>query len=237
MQPQLDCNWVAAMENSVDPVHNEILHQDAMRGYKRKPASTTRGFIDDVAYYDFYTTSYGIMKQRAFKEGLVEEHPIIFPNILRINTGTMIRVPIDDTHTTIFTAGFRRLKEGESMEEDETSIPVHYNKPFKDPPDALHPFTRFDLTSPESGGQHQDHMAWETQGLIADRTVEHTSYSDRGVVMYREMLLENIERVQQGLDPMCVIRDPDHPIIDTGMEASRKQRALRDAQPIGRLVT
>jgi 5,5'-dehydrodivanillate O-demethylase len=39
--PLLDANWFQAMENSVDPAHLQILHQDtAMR--TRKPASTTR---------------------------------------------------------------------------------------------------------------------------------------------------------------------------------------------------
>ena len=66
---------------------------------------------------------------------------------------------------------------------------------------------------------------------IADRISEHTSYSDRGVVMYREMLLENIEKVQQGLEPLGVVRDPDHPIIDTNLkqelEGSRRGRLSR----------
>ena len=63
----------------------------------------------------------------------------------------------------------------------------------------------------------QDHMAWETQGPIADRTTEHLAHSDRGVVLLRKVVRENIERVQQGLDPMGVIRDPDHPMIDTNL--------------------
>ena len=42
VQPQLDCNWFQAMENSVDPAHLQILHQDtALKS--RTPPSTTRG--------------------------------------------------------------------------------------------------------------------------------------------------------------------------------------------------
>ena len=39
--------------------------------------------------------------------------------------------------------------------------------------------------------------------------------SDHGVVQYREMLLREIKKVQQGLDPINLFRDPNSPIIDT----------------------
>ena len=52
-------------------------------------------------------------------------------------------------------------------------------------------------------------MAWETQGPILDRTHERLAASDRGVVMYREMLAREIKKVQQESDPMNVFRDPE----------------------------
>ncbi len=57
-------------------------------------------------------------------------------------------------------------------------------------------------------------------GLIADRTRERLATSDHGVVMFREMLRREIEKVGRNLDPMNVIRDPDHSIIDTKMDES-----------------
>jgi hypothetical protein len=53
--------------------------------------------------------------------------------------------------------------------------------------------------------------------------------SDRGIVMLRELMFENLERVQQGLDPMNVIRDPDHAMIDTNVdnEFKRPERRAR----------
>jgi phenylpropionate dioxygenase-like ring-hydroxylating dioxygenase large terminal subunit len=47
VQPQLDCNWFQAMENSVDSAHLQVLHQEFI-GEGRRPANTTRGFTDDV---------------------------------------------------------------------------------------------------------------------------------------------------------------------------------------------
>ena len=61
-------------------------------------------------------------------------------------------------------------------------------------------------------------MAWETQGPITDRSVEHLSYSDRGVVLLRRTMFEQMERVARGEDPLGVIRDSDHPIVDTNID-------------------
>jgi len=66
----------------------------------------------------------------------------------------------------------------------------------------------------------QDHLAWETQGVIADRTSERLATSDRGIVLFREMLLAEIARMQQGLDPRGVVRDPNHAMIDTNLDAT-----------------
>lgn len=215
LQPQLDANWVQPMENSMDPAHLQILHQTlAFRG--RTAPSTTRGFTDDVEKFEFYEVPYGIIKKRTYKNGHVDEHPVIFPNILRQGDATQIRVPIDDTHTKIFFVRFEPTPDG-SIVEDEGDPPVTFLSSYKQPADALHPFTRFDLSLDV---QAQDHMAWETQGPITDRTVERLATTDRGIVMYRNILKREIERVQMGLDPKAVIRDPDHEVIDTKLMES-----------------
>jgi 5,5'-dehydrodivanillate O-demethylase oxygenase subunit len=95
-------------------------------------------------------------------------------------------------------------------------VPVNYREPFKNPLGVRHPFTKFRLDEVDA----QDFMAWETQGPILDRTRERLAASDRGVVMYREMLKREIKKVEQNLEPMNVFRDPDHSIIDTNMDRS-----------------
>jgi len=84
------------------------------------------------------------------------------------------------------------------------------------PPGVLHPFARYRLNEVDA----QDFMAWETQGPILDRTRERLAGSDRGIVMYRDILRREINKVEQGLDPMNVFRDPNHAIIDTKMDES-----------------
>ncbi|HEY3305731.1 MAG TPA: Rieske 2Fe-2S domain-containing protein, partial [Candidatus Binatia bacterium] len=193
VQPQLDCNWFQAMENSVDPSHLQILHQ-TMIGRGRTIASTTRGLTDDVEQFEFYEFPYGIMKKRRYINGRIDEHPLIFPNILRQSNATQIRVPMDDAHTKIFFVRFDPSEDGGVVEEN-GDLPVEYVNPYKNPPDALHPFTRFDMTIDV---QCQDHMAWETQGPISDRTHERLATADRGIVMLREMMKREIEKVEKG---------------------------------------
>jgi 5,5'-dehydrodivanillate O-demethylase oxygenase subunit len=207
---RIDCNWLQAMENSVDSAHLQILHQEFI-GRGARPVNTTRGFIDDIASYDFLVVPYGIVKRRTYVNGQVDEHPLIFPTVLRQGNATQIRVPIDDTHTWHVLVHFEATPDGSAVPEHEPR--VERARPHKDPPDALHPFTRYTMHAVYA----QDHMAWETQGPIANRANEHLSYSDRGVVLLRRLLQEQIERVQQGLDPMGVIRDPNHAMIDTNL--------------------
>jgi 5,5'-dehydrodivanillate O-demethylase len=64
----------------------------------------------------------------------------------------------------------------------------------------------------------QDSMAWETQGSRTDRTQEHLGVGDEGIIELRKLLREQIERVQRGLDPIGIIRDPaKNELIDLGV--------------------
>ena len=211
--PQLDCNWLQAMENSVDTAHLHILHQELVTdGFKVE--STTRGTIDNLVDYEVKEFTHGFIKRRIFKDGKIEEHPLLFPTVLRQANRTQIRVPIDDTHTWIVYVHF--VPNSAEPRSNNEEVPVNYRKPFKNPLGVRHPFAKFRLDEVDA----QDFMAWETQGPILDRTRERLAASDRGVVMYREMLRREIDKVAQGLDPMNVMRDPDHAIIDTKMDHS-----------------
>jgi 5,5'-dehydrodivanillate O-demethylase len=53
----------------------------------------------------------------------------------------------------------------------------------------------------------QDMMAWITQGTIADRTSENLGASDKGIAMYRRVLKRELKKMEQGEDPMGVVRD------------------------------
>ena len=66
----------------------------------------------------------------------------------------------------------------------------------------------------------QDMVGWVGQGPISDRTQEHLASSDKGVVLYRKMLVEQMDRVDRGEEPMAIIRDlkENEPMIDIRRE-------------------
>jgi 5,5'-dehydrodivanillate O-demethylase oxygenase subunit len=216
VHPQLDSNWFQAMENSADPAHVQILHQHPERGDILP--NQTRGRIDTVENFDFYETPYGFMKRRFYVDGHWEEHPILFPNILRQGTTTQIRVPIDDTHTYIVFVRFFPSKDG-SMVEEPDELPVEYREPYKSP--GVHPEARFRVLDPTGvDNQIQDYMVLETQRPVSDRTIERLATSDRGIIMYRDIMFREIERVERGEDPLGTVRDPAHPMIDTELQST-----------------
>jgi 5,5'-dehydrodivanillate O-demethylase oxygenase subunit len=221
--PNLDCNWFAAAENAVDPWHLQILHQDQPRSPER-PVNTTRGYVDDIAESDFYLTSYGIMKKRVYKDGRVEEHPMIFPTHLR--TGSMwLRTPIDDTHTMQITVAFKQSEDGSEVDPRTENPEVIYLPAVKEPADAMHPVARYNFYAPWGQILTQDIVMWETQGPVSPREDERLATSDKGIVMLRELMFQEIEKVQRGDDPLGVIRDPDHAIINTNFENERGRPA------------
>ncbi|MEA2640969.1 MAG: 5,5-dehydrodivanillate O-demethylase oxygenase subunit [Chloroflexota bacterium] len=226
VQPQLDCNWFAAMENSVDPAHSRVLHSVGSALRAGRPANTTRGATDEVEYFDFSETAIGIMKKRVSRNGHVDEHPLVFPNILRHGNDTHIRVPMDDTHTRIYFVNFIPSPDGAAVEEDDASLETIFLEDYKAPTDRLHPFTRFTMHNT----QPEDHMAWETQGPTADRTHERLATSDRGIVMLRQMLRREIDKVAEGMEPINVYHDPAHPRVDTNHDAQMVEWARNAAR-------
>jgi 5,5'-dehydrodivanillate O-demethylase len=202
----LQCNWLQAMENSVDPVHTYYLHSHTLK---------IKGAKDYVPFHyqqldkiDFelvvHPTWAGIQKQRIFAGSDVPAeapHPLIFPNILfvpvRMGYSLHFRTPIDDHNTQVYQFRFQPTKDGR--------IAAH---PEDDPP------IEFIRTKNGDGEFHlehfasQDHMAWETQGALADRSKEHLGESDRGIIMFRKMLREQIQAVQNGDDPIGINFDP-----------------------------
>jgi len=112
--------------------------------------------------------------------------------MLRIMTEMHWRVPVDDTTTRIVWVSFSPSTDGSHAQTGE-------------PPKILRQPARTD-----EGGRYlmntfmsQDAMAVETQGPILDRSRENLGASDRGIVMFREMLQEQIEVVQGGGRPVA----------------------------------
>jgi len=205
---QLPCNWLQIMENSVDPVHVEYLHGQHLQAVlvaSGAPAGTGYGRKHEKIAFDLF--EYGIIKRRLLVGGSEEDddwrvgHPLIFPVTLRVGANCQhrfqIRVPVDDQTTMHYWYSCYLPPDGSRVPPQET-VPL-YEVPWRHPDGSF----RVDFVD---GG---DIMAWVTQGPIADRTRELLVSSDRGVVLLRRLLLEQLERVERGEDPLGVIRDPE----------------------------
>lgn len=215
--PVHNCNWLQAQENSHDPTHTFWLHAKLFeRALKNRSEEERKKWAPDLAYFgrpieniDFALCREpawtGIRKVRTYGGDRPEKehgHPAIFPNILIAPQAKFLtihfRVPIDDTHTAIYWVEFLATDDGSQVDQPDEAIPVEIMEhPLQ--PDGEYQLHNF---------VYQDQMAWETQGAIADRTTELLGASDRGVVMYRDLLRQNIRKVQEGLEPDGVVRNP-----------------------------
>ncbi len=213
---QVPCNWLQCEENSLDPVHVQWLHQHfanyvmenlGRHDLIRPPQNLTR-----IAFDVF---EYGIIKRRMV-EGGTEEDPewttgqyALFPYWLRQGAGGrdngggfQIRVPRDDETTNHWWYRSYPMKEGDQPQAP-ADIPF-YKVPVPDV--NAEGYVPWDQVDNNSG---QDLNAWYTQGAIANRTRENLGRSDRGIILFRRMLEENLQKVERGEDPMNVFRDPE----------------------------
>jgi 5,5'-dehydrodivanillate O-demethylase len=217
----IPCNWLQIMENSVDPVHLEWLHGShlsAVRADRGEPTPEQYRRRHEEIGFDVFP--HGIIKRRVLAGGSRADedwtvgHALVFPLMVRVGSHRQhrfqIRVPIDDTHTLhLWYSCYLPPPGAEPVEQDD--VPV-YPVPFRDE----HGF----LTDFVDGG---DIMTWVTQGAIADRTKELLSDTDRGIVLFRRMLLEQIDRVRSGHDPLGVLRAPsgDDDVIELPQEREK----------------
>ncbi|MCY4447268.1 MAG: Rieske 2Fe-2S domain-containing protein [Chloroflexi bacterium] len=203
------CNWLQCQENAVDTVHVEWMH-GAFGAYalERKGITDeaafnqTRNFLRHHIKIGFERNVFGIQKYR-LREGedeataasWLEGHPLVFPNYVLIGgpgrEELQMRVPIDDTTTWHLAYQIYHPVDGVSLPplgEIET-----FDVPLEDYPEYV---------------LGQDVLAWPAQGPITDRTVEKLAETDRGLIMFRKMLEEQIQVVADGGDPINTFRPP-----------------------------
>jgi 5,5'-dehydrodivanillate O-demethylase len=206
------CNWLQAMENSLDPVHTEWLHGKLQEFVEEKAGNIYTNSRKHLKI-DFAEFAYGIYKRRLLVGSSEDSddwrvgHPVLFPNILAVGSGGgsvwkfhayQLRVPVDDEHIIHYWYNVYEPPPG-------TVVPQHlferipfYEMPVRDA-DGEYMLDLIDV---------QDVMAWETQGPIAKRDLERLGTTDAGVIQFRTMLKRELLRMEAGEDPMGVIRDP-----------------------------
>ncbi len=214
----IPCNWLQIMENSLDPVHVEWLHgrfsdyvlerqgrSDLKRQFYRAGQVGGNGAHQKIGFDAF---EHGIIKRRVVEGGSEQApewrigHPILFPNILRVGSNFQYRVPVDDEQTLhIWFTAYPQPPEAEVPKQD--TIP-YYEVPLPFDERGRVDWSKLDNNS------GQDILAWVTQGAINNRSRERLGDSDKGIIMYRQMLQQQLAIVERGDEPMNVFRDAEH---------------------------
>ena len=211
----LPCNWLQCHENSLDPVHFQWLHRyygmwRSSKVMKDEQAeefdriSAMRGKRHLKIGFDRF--EYGVIKRRLI-EGDSEDsewwrigHPILFPYTLRVGQETWFefqhRIPIDDTHTLHLMYTVETTKPGEEPYPPQDEIPFE-----------LVPTYFEDGRIKDDFVVGQDQLAWIIQGAISDRPTEHLGVTDIGIIMFRNMLEEQMQVVADGGEPVNVHRE------------------------------
>jgi 5,5'-dehydrodivanillate O-demethylase len=202
----INANWLQCQENAVDTVHTEWAHgRFGLWACEKREIQDPelwerfRRFTRHHLKIGFDTFDKGIIKRRMTQGGDEESpswaigHPLVFPNYVLIGQAGkdefQIRVPMDDTHT--WHLAYHVYNPG---------IPVPAQDPvpsFEVPIEELPDFVL-----------GQDMIVWVAQGEITDRTVEKLAETDRGLIMFRKMLEEQMQVVADGGEPMNVFREP-----------------------------
>ena len=209
----IPCNWLQCVENSADPVHTEYLHGRLSRYLAERtgqPVGNGAGF-DHHIKIAVERHPYGLVKRRLtssagenhseWKHG----HLLVFPDKVRLGSygpgarvshSMQIRVPIDDEHTW-------------HLNYNVVEAPPGVTLPLQDMVPIVHTPSLTPAGNPElSYTLGQDMVGWYSQGSIVDRSEERLGESDKGVILLRKMLKEQMAIVAKGGEPTInVFRD------------------------------
>ena len=195
------CNWLQRAENSVDQTHLVSLHASEYphmalkrpeigwekKDYGAKISMQVPGITKPKFSHWIFPSH---TRHTTARRGRKPDHAIRF------------RVPMDDTNTMTFWLRFYPYGE-----EERTKAFVLKTVGFENDQPGV--YTRVEDGWWGVASHDQDRVAQESQGPIYGRTHEHLGASDQGVIMLRAMIKESIDAVQQGKDPVWVIRDAD----------------------------
>lgn len=193
------CNWLQHFENVLDAFHVPVLH-GTFSGTQFTELMSTMPQVD----WEYSPTGVKTVSIRRAKGGKIMRRVTevalptlrVVPNPLVGKYGRVESIgwtlPIDDTHYRIYTAG-RVTQKGVFL------------PPGKD---AAKRRRWQDMTPEERRAAPGDWEAQVGQGAITFHSDEHLATSDRGVVMLRRLLEQQVAAVARGQDPLGVGFDP-----------------------------
>jgi phenylpropionate dioxygenase-like ring-hydroxylating dioxygenase large terminal subunit len=232
-----DCNWLQALEVGIDPAHASWLHkyfedEDPAANYGRQfrgtPADSSLPITKVLREYDrpeirVERAEYGMRLQTLRKLSDTQTHirvtNVVFPQafVIPMNaemTITQFHVPVDDYGCywySIFTS-FGAAVDKETMRNQRLkTYPAPDYKPifgrangwgFSAEEQRSRTFTGMGMDI-----NIHDQFACESQGPVQDRTKENLGSSDKGIVLYRRILMDAIRKSEAGETPLMVVDD------------------------------
>lgn len=215
-----NCNYLQVLEGEIDTSHFGFLHGGSVAVEDLDPADLNSLSLKERApNYHVRETGWGAM-YAAYREAgegelyyrvahfLMPFYTMFPDGLFERNIVCDAAVPMDDTHTMVFTwmyrgrtAGVRRLRDGRpipGLDRDEEYLPNgtgwfdRWRTVANEANDYL--IDREAQASASYSGltgvQLQDQAVVESMGPIVDRTREHLSVSDRMIVVTRKRLLK-----------------------------------------------
>ncbi len=215
----MHCNWFQTWENVADPLHAPITHgmisgPQLGDGIAELPDRVFFETADDRVRSNIVRVEGDIITTAVLE--------VILPNVSIVPIGPLTpegrassigwALPIDDTHTKIFSA---QLLPPEMIDFDSTQMPVFGGQRWKD----------LDVEG------HQrfpgDYEAQAGQGRITLHSEEHLATSDRGVLMLRKLFRRQLRAVANGQAPVNAGPHADHMVV---VAAGRYEKRA-DARP------
>jgi hypothetical protein len=216
-----ECNYLQGNEGNFDPQHLSFLHrifkhgeEDFRQDLHAKDVSPRIEPVDT----DFGMHLYAL---RNVGEGqtFAKVRSFVLPNLALVGSrgpeGYVVNwhVPIDDTTHWRFSLMFSRNPNADpaSLRQERSQDAENYrlkrNRANRYLQDRDEMKTQTFLGMGRNFTVH-DTAATESEGDIYDRTQEHLGYTDRGLIHLRQVMATAIKDVQEGRDPLHVVRDP-----------------------------
>lgn len=200
-------NWFQFAENMVDSPHLPILHASGYPELAMKRAEM-----------DYEPTAHGMrMTMRVAGIDAAYVQWFFFPSYLWVTTARVTdpagpshnlfyHTPIDNENTCIFHMQFVPAAAGdERLITEGKAVPGRGEyQPVDDGWWGIDSY-------------QEDRIVQESQGIVVDRTQEHLATSDRGILLFREMMRDAVNAVREGRDPINVLRNRDPIQVDARM--------------------
>jgi hypothetical protein len=230
-----ECNWLQALEVGIDPAHASFLHRffededvSASYGKQFRGASADSNMPITKVLREYESpeilvspADYGL--RLIAKRPIDDEHThvrvtnVVFPQAFVIPmsaemTITQWHVPVDDENCywyAIFTS-FGAPTNKQQMREQRLELyelPDYISRRNKRNHYGFDVHEQLTETYTGMGFDINVHDQWavESQGPIQDRTREHLGTTDKGIMAYRRLLVDAIEKTQAGEKTLMVI--------------------------------